>query len=335
MTSNTNTNDSRIWINSYIEQANEATGGSSDVFVEVVIDTEKAIGMESEYIPTVKEALCVLADEIKMRAGEYLTPFNILMVKLVAVAAAIIICLSSIIVGTVHVHKVNRQNSIENTAHVITSVGTDISSIAKEAMVDYASSKSADVLGKWFEFDPERDDIRTMTVSIDDNANCIYKMGGINGLFNYSDGILKLKDDKGNDFMTLNYEEKYLVNESNGIRYYRTSANIDSLKFAEFIKKKIPGTYQEFLGGYLYVYSNGKWIQHNPWVDDHQGTWNLEINEGCVSMIFNGMGIHFGGGNIYKVNSSEYETEKAEINSGDYSLRLDINNYERISGNLP
>ena len=34
----------------------------------------------------------------------------------------------------------------------------------------------------------------------------------------------------------------------------RTNADISSLKFAEFLKKNLPGTYQEFFGDYFLIY---------------------------------------------------------------------------------
>lgn len=63
--------------------------------------------------------------------------------------------------------------------------------------------------------------------------------------------------------------------------------------------------------------------------------WYMEINEGSVLFIFEGMGVHYGGGNIYKVTEDEYDSEMAEISSGDYSLGLDVNSYDRISSKLP
>ena len=97
----------------------------------------------------------------------------------------------------------------------------------------------------------------------------------------------------------------------------------------------MPGTYQEFTGEYLYIYPDGTWKTYHSWVGEHSGTWYMEINEGSVSFIFEGMGVHYGGGNIYKVDEDEYDTEKAEISSGDFSLGLDVNSYDRITSKLP
>ena len=50
----------------------------------------------------------------------------------------------------------------------------------------------SDVLGKWYEMNPDRDDIRTLLIEVNEDSDCVYTIGDETGQFSYSDGRLSL-----------------------------------------------------------------------------------------------------------------------------------------------
>ncbi len=307
---------------------------SSDVFFDFEVRTEgdPRFGcFEPDHIPSYKEAFGFIAAVVREYTREYITPFNVLMVKVASIIMIAVLILGGTVASIVKTH-------IEDEKKKAAEIRAEAEA-AEEARREEKRKKvmatCTEVLGRWYEMDPERDDIRTLFIEVDDDAKCVYTIGDETGGFTYKDGKLSLKDQADGKTRTLVLGEDRLSDEADGLSYYKTNAGISSLKFAEFLKNNLPGTYQEFLGDYLLIYPDGKWAIDSPWGFDESGTWSMEINEGSVLFIFEGMGIHYGGGNIYKVTEDEYESEKAEIASGDFSLVLDVNSYDRISGNLP
>lgn len=306
----------------------------NDVFFDIEVETADANSDEAllgEGIPTFRDAFEFLIGEAKAIVRECATPFNILMAKVAVIVLSIAISVFSIVNGLVKAHIAREE---KRQAEIEAQLAAEEAAKKEEKRQAVIAGKE-DVLGKWYEMDPERDDIRTLFIEVDDDANCVYTIGDETGEFTYKDGKLSLKDTADGKVRTLVLGDEQLDDEAGGISYYKTNASINSLKFAEFLKNNLPGTYQEFLGDYLLIYPDGKWAIDSPWGYDESGTWYMEINEGSVLFIFEGMGIHYGGGNIYKVTEDEYESEKAEIASGDFSLGLDVNSYDRISSKLP
>jgi len=315
------------------EPQEDVTGIVIDIEVESERDREE-VPYTEEWNPSIRDAVNFIIDELRSYVSEYMTPFNMVMIKLIAISLTVCLVLGVTVVGIIRTH-ISKEQEIQNavSGSVVSAVDpmTEIAETArKNAMIAICS----DVLGTWYEFDATRDDIRTMELEVDENAACRYSFAGERGTFSFRDGSLSMLSEKG-DVRDLILKDNCLVNESTGASYYRTNANIESLKFAEFLKKHLPGTYQEMFGGCLYIYPDGKWQTAGPWEDAKTGEWSMEINEGCVLLIFEGMGVHFGGGNIYKVTIDDYDEEMAEISSGDFSLNLDINSYDRVSGKLP
>lgn len=296
---------------------------------DVVFDFEMEAGNANgeEWVPSLREYCEFIWDEVTALVSEYTTPFNILAAKVVIAFLAVVILSSSISGDLIEAHNAKKQDR--------QSVLATEQSAAREVKRLAVIAGKKDVLGKWYEMDPERDDIRTLFIEVDDEAKCVYTIGDETGEFTYREGKLSLMGAGGELNRTLVLKDNQLDDEASGISYYKTDANISSLKFAEFLKDNLPGTYQEFLGGYLLIFPNGKWQVESPWGFDESGTWTMEINEGSVLFIFEGMGVHYGGGNIYKVNEEEYDAERATISSGDFSLTLDVNIYNRISRKLP
>ena len=306
----------------------------NEVFFDIEVETADANSEEamlSDGIPTFRDAFEFLFGEAKAIVREYATPFNILMAKAAVIVLVIAISVFSIVSGLVKAHIAKEQ---KRQAEIEAQLAAEEAAKREEKRQAVIAGKE-DVLGKWYEMDPEREDIRTLFIEVDDDAKCVYTIGDETGEFTYTDGKLSLKNSADGKGRTLVLGDDRLDDEAGGISYYKTNASINSLKFAEFLKKNLPGTYQEFLGNYLLIYPDGKWAIDSPWGYDESGTWSMEINQGSVLFIFEGMGIHYGGGNIYKVTEDEYESEKAEISSGDFSLGLDVSSYDRISSKLP
>lgn len=310
----------------------EADG--SEVFFDIEMVTSDLYNEDTllkDGVPTFRDAFEFLLFEAKAFVKEYATPFNILMAKVALIVLIIVISIGSVVSGLVNAHIAKEQ---KRQAEIEAQLAAEEAAKREEKRQTVIAGKE-EVLGKWYEMDPEREDIRTLFIEVDDDAKCVYTIGDETGEFTYNDGKLSLLDPSGGQEQTLVLSDDKLNDEVGGISYYKTNASINSLKFAEFLKNNLPGTYQEFMGDYLLIYPDGKWQIDSPWGFDEAGTWSMEINEGSVLLIFEGMGIHYGGGNIYKVTEDEYEAEKAEISSGDFSLRLDVNSYDRISSKLP
>jgi len=305
----------------------------NDVFFDVEVESAGVCSNEidKDWVPTYKDAFEFIINEIRTHIGEYMTPFNVLMIKVLSILLIVALLIGGAITGAVKAHMAHEKEREAARQAAIEAEERAAREEKRQAVI--ADNKA--VVGKWYEMDTSRDDIRTLLIEVDDDANCVYTIGDEIGSFTFSGAKLSLAGSEGGKDRSLILEDEQLKDEVNGVTYYKTNANIKSLKFAEFLKNSLPGTYQEFLGEYLYIYPDGKWQTSGPWVDDHYGTWYMEINEGSVSFIFEGMGVHYGGGNIYKVNEDEYESEKAEISSGDFSLGLDVNTYDRITSKLP
>lgn len=306
----------------------------NDVFFDIEVetaDTNTEDVLLGEGTPTFRDAFEFLLGEAKALVREYATPFNILMGKVAVIVLVVAISAASIVSGIVKAHIAKEQ---KRQAEIEAQFAAEEAAKKEEKRQAVIAGKE-EILGKWYEMDPERDDIRTLFLEVDDDAKCIYTIGEETGGFTYKDGKLSLENPANGQDRTLVLSDEELDDEARGVSYYKTNANINSLKFAEFLKNNLPGTYQEFLGDYLLIYPDGKWAIDSPWGFDESGTWTMEINEGSVLFIFEGMGLHYGGGNIYKVTEGEYEEEKAEISSGDFSLSLDVNSYDRISSKLP
>lgn len=309
------------------------TYDNNDVFFDVEVESAGVCSNEidKDWVPTYKDAFEFIINEIRTHIGEYMTPFNVLMIKVLSILLIVALLIGVAITGAVKAHMAHEKEREAARQAAIEAEERAAREEKRQAVI--ADNKA--VVGKWYEMDTSRDDIRTLLIEVDDDANCVYTIGDEIGSFTFSGAKLSLAGSEGGKDRSLILEDEQLKDEANGVTYYKTNANIKSLKFAEFLKNSLPGTYQEFLGEYLYIYPDGKWQTSGPWVDDHYGTWYMEINEGSVSFIFEGMGVHYGGGNIYKVNEDEYESEKAEISSGDFSLGLDVNTYDRITSKLP
>lgn len=321
-------------IETTIECISDYRQNDCDVLFDVEVDAEYITDGENEWVPDIRDFVEFIISEIRCRAGKYMISWNKFEVKEAYVFIIVLLLTVSAAVGIAG-PLIEERNSRETEEINLITSRSGLKDTARKAKKDAVTALNSDVLGTWYEFDISRDDIREMTLEVEEDGSCVYSLGEEKGGFIYSNGILSLFKDEQTLSETLQLDEDHLANESNGVNYYRSKANMDSLKFSEFLKTNLPGTYQEFLGDYLIIYPDGKWFIDSPWVDDKSGTWSMEIYDGNISVIFSGLGTHFGGGNLYKVAESDYEGVKAAFKSGDFALRLDINNYKKISDNLP
>ena len=311
---------------------------SSDVFIDIEVRTDddsRCDYIELDHIPSFKEAFAFLITEARAYMREYLTPFNVLMAKAAAIILIAVLLLAGTVTGIVKMHIANEKKKDAKARAEAEAEIEAAEKSRKEEKRKEVMSACTEVLGKWYEMDPDRDDIRTMLIEVNDDAERIYTIGDESGSFTYSDGRLSLTPENGSAGRTLTLDGEELSIEDEDIRYYRTDAGINSIKFGEFLENNLPGTFDELLGSRFYIYPDGSWYIDSPWVSDKSGSWKTEVNPGCVKVIFEGMGTHFGGGNIYSVDASDYQAEKERLSSGDYIIHLDVNSYRRATSDLP